>query len=59
MASSTVTAESVIITVAVDAHGGHNVAISGIPIEYLDTEMDDEVIILLEWSLDEMIANMW
>ena len=48
MASSTVTAESVLINVSVDAHGGHNVSISGIPIEYLNTEIDDEVIILLE-----------
>ena len=56
--SPTVATESVFITTAVEAHEGQDVATFDTTGEYLHTETYEDVIMSLQWALDELMAKV-
>ena len=50
--------DSLLITVVISANKGRDVAVYGIPGSYLSTDMDEEVIMILEGRLEELMAMM-
>ena len=58
MASPTFATESVLIIVVLDADEGSDVETFDIPGGYLHTETDEEVILLLEVSLNEIMVKV-
>ena len=55
---STVALESFMITAVIDAHERVCVAVWNISEAYLSTDMDEEVIMILEGRLEELMAMM-
>jgi hypothetical protein len=57
-ASPTVMSDSVMITTAIEAHEGRKVITLDIPGAFLNTEIDEEVIMLLRGELAELMVNI-
>jgi hypothetical protein len=56
-ASPTVSLESVMITAAVEAHDGCDIAVVDVPGAFLSEEMDEEVIMTLRGRLAELMVK--
>ena len=57
-ASPTVMSDSVMITTAIEAHEGRKVITLDIPGAFLNTEIDEEVIMMLRGELAELMVNI-
>jgi hypothetical protein len=56
-ASPTVSVESVMITAAVEAHDGRDVAVLDVPGAFLSADMEDEVLMTLRGRLAELLLK--
>ena len=50
--------DSLLITVVISANKGRDVAVYGIPGSYLSTDMDEEVIMILEVLLSKLMLML-
>ena len=57
-ASPTVALDSILLTSAIDAHEGREVATIDIPGAYLHTDTDEEIVMLLRGKLAELMAQV-
>eukprot|EP00957_Ditylum_brightwellii_P210976 15365620-Ditylum_brightwellii.AAC.2 len=55
--SPTISLEAVLLTSVIDAKEGRDVTTTDLPIAYLNADMDDEVIIMMEVCLAELMAQ--
>ena len=56
-ASPTVSTEAILLTSVIDAKEGQDVATTDIPVAYLNADMDDEVIMVMEGRLAELMVQ--
>eukprot|EP00957_Ditylum_brightwellii_P022548 1701161-Ditylum_brightwellii.AAC.1 len=56
--SPTVLIEAILLTNVIDAKEGYKVTTTDIPVAYLDADMDDEVIMVMEGQLAELMVQM-
>ena len=59
IAFPTASEDAVITTLFIEAHEEHDMDTFGIPGAYIQTETDEEVIMVLEWPLSELMVKLY